>query len=78
MINEFGASAAPIDSSTLPPPGYVDVLWSVRLRADSAEAGATIARVMQYDPSSLASVYRCRDSQGVEQVIDLQGASIPH
>jgi len=76
--NEIGVPTASTNQPALPPEGFVDVMWAVRVRADSPEAGAAIARFMQFDPSSLASVYRCRDSQGVEEVIDLQGASSLH
>lgn len=63
----------------LPPPGEVDVLWTVRLRADSGEQAASAARLMQFDPSSLASVFRTCDSRGHCQVIDLQdSATSPH
>lgn len=63
----------------LPPPGEVDVLWTVRLRADSGEQAASAARLMQFDPSSLASVFRTCDSLGNCQVIDLQHtAASPH
>jgi len=64
---------------SLPPPGEVDVLWTVRLPADSGEQAASLARLMQFNPSSLASVYRTCDSRGNCQVIDLQdSAAIPH
>lgn len=64
---------------SLPPPGEVDVLWTVRLPADSGEQAASLARLMQFNPSSLASVYRTCDSRGHCQVIDLQdSAAIPH
>lgn len=70
----------PVEQTLQPPPaGFVDVHWSVRVRADSPEAGAAVARFMQFDPSSLASVYRCCDASGAVQVVDLQGAvSSPH
>ncbi len=65
-------------TSQPPPPGFVDVHWSIRVRAGSAEEGASIARLMQFDPSSLASVYRCCDSSGACQVVDLQSNALPH
>lgn len=80
IVDHRTGRALPVDHSMQPPPaGFVDVHWSVRVRADSAEAGAAMARVMQFDPSSLASVYRCCDTNGAVQVVDLQdAASSPH
>lgn len=69
------ASGAEIHRSAhLPPPGMVDVTWSVRISADNAIAGACAARLMQFNPASLAAVYRVRDAAGRVDVVDLQSA----
>lgn len=61
--------------TTPPPEGYVDVLWAVRVPANSPIEGASFARVMQFDPASVASVYEVRDPSGNCQVIDLQNTA---
>jgi len=58
--------------TTHPPVGYVDVIWAVRVPANSPIEGASLARVMQFDPASVASVYEVCDPTGHCQVIDLQ------
>ena len=63
----------------LPPDGMVDVSWAVRVPAGTALEGACVARFMQFDPSSLAAVYRVREPSGLTHVIDLQDtASTAH
>jgi hypothetical protein len=60
---------------SLPPEGFVDVIWSVRIPAKTPDEGASLARLMQFDPSSLASIYHVRDSEGTCAQVDLQESS---
>jgi len=68
-----------VNQDGLPPDGMVDVSWAVRVPAGTALEGACVARFMQFDPSSLAAVYRVREPSGRTHVIDLQDtASAAH
>ena len=73
------SGATVVRQDGLPPDGMVDVSWAVRIPAGTALEGACMARFMQFDPTSLAAVYRVREPNGRTQVIDLQDtASAAH
>ena len=73
------SGATVVRQDGLPPDGMVDVSWAVRIPAGTALEGACMARFMQFDPTSLAAVYRVREPNGRTHVIDLQDtASAAH
>lgn len=63
------------------------VMWEVEVDADNADQAATIARVMQLDPQSLATEFnviaRCSDCGGYHnnskiETVDLMEGSRDH
>ena len=54
-----------------PQPGQMEVVWRMQVAAEDHDHAASIARVLQADPSALVSVFEVTDAFGVHRTVNL-------
>lgn len=54
-----------------PQPGHMEVVWRMQVAAQDHDHAASIARILQADPSALVSVFEVTDAFGVHKTVNL-------